>query len=46
LLPLFTYIMQHKDQSLICNIACHAMASKVLKASNIVNLLIDISSNM
>jgi hypothetical protein len=46
LLPLFTYIMEHKDQALICNIASPAMASKVLKASNIVNLLTDISSNM
>jgi hypothetical protein len=31
---------------MMCNIASPAMASKVLKASNTVNLLTDISSNM
>jgi len=31
---------------MICNIACLAMDSNVLKASNTFNILIDISSNM
>jgi hypothetical protein len=33
--------MQHEDQGMICNIACPAMSSKVLKAFNTVNLLIE-----
>jgi hypothetical protein len=38
--------MKSEDQGIMCNIACQAMPSKVLKATNTVNLLIDISSNM
>jgi hypothetical protein len=33
--------MQHEDQGMICNIACPAMASKVLKALKTVKLLIE-----
>ena len=46
LLPLFTQTTGHEYQGTICNTACPAMASSVLKASNTVNLLIDISSSM
>ena len=38
--------MRHEGQGKMCNIACPAMVSKVFKASNTVNLLTDILSNM
>ena len=46
LLPPLTYATQHEDLGMICYIACSTVTSKVLKACNTVNLLIDISSNM
>ena len=33
--------MEHEDQGKICGIACPAVSSKVLKAFNTVNLVID-----
>jgi len=41
LLPLFTQTTGHEYQGTICNTACPAMASKLLKAFNTVNLLIE-----
>jgi hypothetical protein len=41
LLPLFTETTKHEDNGLICNIACHAIASKVAKDLNTANLLIE-----
>jgi hypothetical protein len=39
LLPLFMQTTDHEDQGMICNTACPAIASKVLKTFNTVNLL-------
>jgi hypothetical protein len=34
--------MKHESQGMICDTACPAMSSKVLKAFNTVNLLIEL----
>ena len=41
LLPLFTQTTEHEDQGMICNTACLAMASKVLKTLSTAKLLIE-----
>jgi hypothetical protein len=41
LLPLFTDTAQLEDWGMICNIACPALASKVLKALNTTKILIE-----
>jgi hypothetical protein len=39
LLPLFMETREHEDRGMICNIACPAVASKVLKVLNTTKLL-------
>jgi hypothetical protein len=41
LLPLFTETMQLEDRGMICNIACPASASKLLKTVNTAKLVIE-----